>query len=275
MELQSTAAGSDIEAAIRAGQLIGKPFKVSGVDAVVVPEGHQVQTFENLVPVEPAVPQLLKQKVTLEDADSFIAYYNRFCDDASTIFAQTETGTFNAIFDYHQDAAAPRHSFHQANYTCPKTPEWSAWFQFSGQKMSQEEFGLFLEANIEEIVNPTGAQMLEIALTLKSKTNISFDRAVRLDNGQTQFNYVEEMNVNAGLKGQLEIPEEIELGLQPFIGSDHYSTRAKFRYRIREGKLVMWYDLVRPHKIVERAFTDVRTKIKAAMSAGMIINGKA
>jgi len=97
---------------------------------------------------------------------------------------------------------------------------------------------------------------------------------VRLDNGQTQFNYTEQMSANAGVTGQLEIPEEIQLGLQPFRGSEFYDTKAKFRYRIREGKLVMWYDLVRPAKIAETAFNDVRTKIKSGMTKGMLINGK-
>lgn len=271
---QLKASGGDVDAAVKAGQQIARPFKLGNVDAVLVPEGCNVQTFEGLQQQEPISPQLLKQNVTLEDSDSFLAYYNRFSSEHSTVFAETEKGNFTAILDYHEGAKEPKFGNHKAFYTCPKTPEWSAWFTNSGEKMSQEEFGLFLEANIEEIVNPSGAEMLEIALTLKSKNNITFDRAVRLDNGQTQFNYVEQMSANAGVNGQLQIPEEIQLGLQPFRGSDHYETRAKFRYRIRDGNLVMWYDLVRPQKIAETAFKDVREKIIAGMSQGMLINGQ-
>lgn len=261
-------------AAIQAGQLIGKPIKVGEVDAVVLPEGCTVKTFEDIQKKEPIAPQLLKQQVKLEDSDSFLDYYNRFADESSTIFAETDEGRFIAILDYHSAATEPRHGYHTAAYTCPRTPEWSAWFGASGKVFSQEEFGLFLEANLDEVVKPAGAQMLEIALTLKSKTNVDFSRAVRLDNGQTQFTYSEQMSSTAGANGQLEIPEEIELGLQPFRGSEHYSTRAKFRYRIREGKLAIWYDLVRPQKIAETAFSDVREKIKAGMKVGMLINGK-
>lgn len=265
---------NNVQAAIDAALKIGKPFKLNDVDAVLVPQGMEVKTFPDLRKEEEKAPQLLKQHVVLEDIDSLIAYYNRFCDANSTIFANTESGNFLAVFDYHQSPSEPRNGTHCASYTCPKTPEWSAWFANSGKVMTQEEFGLFLEQNIEEIANPSGAQMLEIALTLKSKTNIDFSRAVRLDNGQTQFVYVEQMQSSAGVTGELQIPDEILLGLQPFRGSEYYETKAKFRYRIRDGALTMSYNLVRPHKIIDLAFSDVRKKLADNMKQGHLINGK-
>ena len=265
---------NNAQSIIDAAQQIGKPFALGNVPAVLIPEGMKLETFPDLEKTEPKTPQLLKQAVVLEDADSFIAYYNRFADNASTIFAETETGRFTAIFDYHQNPDAPRHGTHRASYTCPKTKEWGAWFTNSGKAMEQLDFGLFIEQNIDEIVEPSGAAMLEIALSLKSKNNIDFSRAQRLDNGQVQFFYTEQISSSAGASGQMEIPEEIKLGLKPFLASETYEARAKFRYRIKDGNLIMWYDLVRPHKIIESAFADVRTKIQSAMTTGMIINGK-
>lgn len=265
---------SDAAAIVEAVRETGKPFSLNGVPAVLVPAGAEVETFPDLRAKLEARPQLLAQTVILEDADSFISYVNRFADTATTVFANTDEGSFSAVLDYHEAADAPRHGSHIASYVCPKTPEWSAWRQQSGKQMTQEEFALFLEQNLSEIREPAAAQMLEVALTLKSKKNIDFSRGTRLDNGQTQLVYVEQMDNRAGKSGELTIPDEIVLGLQPFRGSAVYEQRAKFRYRIKESSLVMWYDLTRPHRVIESAFSDVREKIRGGLTTGMLINGK-
>jgi hypothetical protein len=41
--------------------------------------------------------------------------------------------------------------------------------------------------------------------------------------------------------------------------------QARLRYRISGGGLVLWYELVRPHKIVEYAFNKVREQVIAGV----------
>ena len=125
------------------------------------------------------------------------------------------------------------------------------------------EFALFTEKNLEEIREPSAAQMLETVLTLQSNKDITFKSGRRIANGQTQFAYNENLNDTAGANGTLEIPEELTLGIKVFEGCDVAdSITAKFRYRIADGKILMWYDLVRPHKVHELAFNDILETMK-------------
>jgi len=77
-----------------------------------------------------------------------------------------------------------------------------------------------------------------------------------------------------GIKGNIEIPETMKLGIQIYEGGSAYELEARFRYRIREGKVAMWYDLVRPHKAQRAAVNDVFEQIQQQADAALIIHGR-
>jgi uncharacterized protein YfdQ (DUF2303 family) len=262
---------TELEAALEAGKELMKPevIDVNGIPTLVVHKSAQVSSF----PERTEAPQALIQNVILHDATSFLEYFNEFADDHSYIFVDLKTAKFKAIIDYHKDSSSPRWNRHTVTYQCPKTPEWSKWIENSGSKMDQVEFALFIEDNLAEIAKPTGAEMLEIASSLQSKNNASFSSATRLDNGETQFNYKEDIETSAGVNGQLNIPAKIELGLAPFQGTDAYKVEARFRYRVSHGTLTMWYDIIRSHRIIEDAVKDTFEAIKKGKKGGFILMG--
>ena len=105
--------------------------------------------------------------------------------------------------------------------------------------------------------------MLEIALTLEAKKKVNFVSGLRLTNGSNEFTYEEQVDGSAA-KGKLKIPEKISLGIPVFLNGDPYKVEANFRYRIGDGgKLQMWYELVRPHVIIDDAVANLRDKIVA------------
>lgn len=227
--------------------------------------------FEKLLPA----PLHCETSVTLHDAQSFAEYLNKFSDDDTMVFIDLQQAKFVAIIDYHRADNAPQHGHHRATYQCPKTPEWNTWLKYSGEKMSQVEFALFIEDNAEEITNPQGAQMLEIAASLQATNKHDFSSAIKLDNGETQFAYNEVIDGKAGKNGQLDIPTEITVQLQPFQGGPAYERKARFRYRISNGGLMMWYDLVRPQKCIEDAVQDTLTQIKNQVKGCNFLMGDA
>lgn len=243
----------------------------------LVPQNMKLINDMELVEKMAPQPFHLRQKVTLLTPQSFIDYYNRFADDNSVIFFDSEKNTFTAILDYHQattDGNDPRHGHHQCTYTCPKTPEWSSWEQNDNKKMSQEDFALFIEDNLREITNPEPATMLEIATSLKAKMDVDWQSNIKLDNGQIQMGYRETINGQAGITGQLEIPQVFDLTLQPFVGGPAYPLQARFRYRINGGNLVLWYTLIRPRRIVDDATADVRNLLDAQKTRGTLLDGR-
>lgn len=251
-------------------QTIGKPVDHSSLPApyALIPAGVKLQDLEGLLPA----PTRIRQGITILDADTFIAYVNRFASPAAAVFCDGPEGrTFTAVFDYHQPDA-PAWGQHKGVYCCPISVEWGRWKSSDRKKMDQATFAEFFEDNVKDITVPDGmtsapsaADMLEISRTLEAKKNISFRQGTRLDNGQVQLTYNEQIDGQAGESGQLRIPEQFFIAVKPFLGGDAFCVPARFRYRIVENRLVMWFELVRPDKVLEEAYSTVRTKIQESI----------
>ncbi len=236
----------------------GKHFDINDTPAVLVPEGYRVQTFED----HREDPLRIEQHVSADTAAAFCTYIQRFGDDGSAIFAHLGASSFTAILDYHLPPAQPNWCRHKVTYTCPHSKEWETWSKKSGVQMNQAQFAEFIEDNLVDIVQPNGAEMLEVAKTLDARSNVRFKSAIRLDNGETQLVYEEVIDGAAGAKGQIKIPQTITLALRVFQGEDPYAVEARFKYRIKEGALTMWYEMIRPHRIVEDAFSGILARIR-------------
>ena len=267
MQTEKLQATESMQSAINAAFDIGRNqtqvISVDGLPVLVTPEGHEVDfDLDKKLDQYREAPKQISAHIQLHTAQSFIDYVNDFCDANSAIFVDEENAKFVAVLDYHKNTTDPRHGNHTATFTCKKTDEWSVWMKHDGDKMSQEEFALFIEDNADEITAPNSAEMLEIALTIKANTTCEFRQSQRLDNGQIQLTYYEVIDGRAGASGQLEIPQEIQIAMQPFQGSPTYTRKARFRYRINSGKLAMWYDLIRPKKCIEEAIKDTLAQIK-------------
>jgi uncharacterized protein YfdQ (DUF2303 family) len=214
-------------------------------------------------------PMRIEQNVNHTTAQSFVDYFNRFSDEyQAAIFIDEVNTKFTAILDYHdpyESSPKPGWKKHISTFTPEKTPEWKAWLENDKKGMNQEAFGQFVENNIAEIQEPSGAEMLEIALSIQAKTEVKFSRATRLDNGQLQIAYNEVTNGTAGINGQLKIPEKFTIGLRLFRGGDAYKIDARLRYRIKEGNLTLWYELIRPHATIDANLEDITNLILAGI----------
>ena len=127
-----------------------------------------------------------------------------------------------------------------------------------------------IEANAIDIVQPAAAEMIQIALTLQAKTKVDFASGIRLDNGQVQLTYQEKIEGSAGTKGELKIPEKFTLALRIFQGGDKYQVEAYLRYRIKEGKATFFYQIIRPERLIEDAFEQVKKQVETGCTGGAI-----
>ena len=219
-------------------------------------------------------PARIQASVQLHTLAAYIAYLNQYARTDSATFVDLAAGTFRTVIDYHQKEAVhelngeedftlwPNWCGHQALYTAPRTPEFTDWQASSGKAMTQEAFATFIEDHLPDIVEPPAAEMAEIARSLSANIQVKFAKAIRLDNGETQLQYVEEIGGSAGAKGQLKIPQTIKLGLPLFKGGDTYAVEARFRYRIKDGTLSMWYELVRIDRLIADAIEGMAMAVK-------------
>jgi hypothetical protein len=192
------------------------------------------------------------------------------------IFANEPSANYEAVLDYHRAGQQVRSNCeHIMRYQCPHSDQWKAWNAGSGKLIGQEEFAAFLEANLHDIRKPVGADMLQIALHLQVHKSAQFESGIRLDNGEVQFRYSEEIRGTAGGKkvGDLTIPPTFELALPVFVDGTVWPVCARFRYRMNEGKLFLGYELIRPQEVFRAAVKSVTVQIAKGLPAVALFQG--
>ncbi len=271
-----SATEQNVEAIIQAAREHATPVTVdptkAQLTAFVVPAGATLQT---VMPRDEFLeqPRRLKGSVVVEDVASFKAYVHRFYDEgATTAWVNMDQAKVVAVLNDGWcveaegiDGLVAGWRDHRATLQLVKTPEWKRWRERDGKTMDQESFARHIELSELDIVNPDAATLLEIAQTFWATTKADFRSGTRLQTGEVQFQYVEETQATAGRNRDLAIPARFELLLSPFHGEQPAAVTALLRYRVREGKLTLSYELVRPadveRQVLELIAEDLRRDI--------------
>jgi uncharacterized protein YfdQ (DUF2303 family) len=219
-------------------------------------------------------PERKTGTTTVRDTGSFVALWEKHSDADSEVYADAETLAVTAVLNASGPSADDaRYGDHRLTLALRTTQAWREWTKNDGQQMQQEAFAEFLEDHLPDLQQPTGAEMLEIAQSIRGTTKADFASGSRLQSGQRTFQYTEDTKVTAGAKGTLVVPEVFKIGVVPFEGAAGYNLTARLRYRIgRDSGLTLGYKLERPGDILTAAFEDVRTAIGEQISTP-ILNG--
>lgn len=181
---------------------------------------------------------------------------------------------------------------HVAHLQLAATPEWARWMQHNGKPMPQESFAIFLEENAADVIVPpaeirtvagfpvppqeqlpNSAELMSVALTLQTKTDVEFSSKLNRQNGQTQVTFHEKIAAtHAGAsEGKMGIPEFFCLAIAPFRGGVAQVVLCRLRFRASGGKASFEYQIIRPHKIVEHAWKMVAADIAAATGENVLL----
>ena len=229
--------------------------EVNGTTHLVIPEGFKHIDLSASMEKAGEYPNRKTGTVQLGDLSSFNVYVADQGEPYETyIYADPDARTLTAVLNEHDkgDDHAGWRDF-RAVYKAELSREFTNWLQYNKKPMEQEDFAIFLEDNIADVVEPSGETLLQVALTLQAKTEVNFSSHKRLDNGQVQFAYSETVDARAGT-GMIEIPREFTIGLRLFKNGDGYKIRARLKYRLGGGKLKFWYELDRADNAIEDAF---------------------
>lgn len=238
-----------------------------GVPYTVIPNNWQVEDLEHLLPA----PKRKRGTIKVADQESFVAMIDVHRTASTTVYAQMSPPKFVAVIDDHGDWPGWRE--HRIVWNAELSSEWKTWAGANKRAMKQVEFAQFIEDNLPDIIEPPGADMLEVSRTLEAKKKVNFASGIRLSNGQTELVYEEEIQGTAA-KGKLQIPEAFVIAIPALEGGPRYRISARLRYRIDGAALFMWFDLERPHKVLEDAVAVARQAI-ADETGVMVVNGEA
>lgn len=244
-----------------------EPAKVDiNLRTVVVPDGAHLERID--LRDHQDVPRRKRGTVKVDDADSFNAYVKKHELGQTEVWADLVNTRVVAVINAHMgttdDGVEDYAGWgdHRAVLAVRKTDSWNAWTNLDRQFINQRDFAEHIEDRAAEIAKPTGAEMLELAQSFQAKQGVEFESSKRLSSGESQLVYKETIAAKAGQRGQLDIPAQIELALQPFDGAPAYKVTARFRYRITGGQLLLSYALDRPDDVLRNAFLDVVTLVE-------------
>lgn len=195
-------------------------------------------------------------------AESLIDYVSRHANGDTTVWVDPG-GKVTALIDdsgVGMEAAAWRE--HRALLTLEETPEWTHWLGGDGEMMSQEKFAEHIETGLDEIIEPDGATMLELAQNFHATTGATFRSSTRLASGEQRLQYDEEVKATAGAAGDLTVPTRFLLGISPYTGEDPYKLAARLRFRVTSGRLTLGYLLDKPEAVRRDAIETIAQRLR-------------
>lgn len=268
---------TDLQAVIdaaRAGQQPAELFRTGGLAHIFVPRGGENGANKiGSIPLEQgaATPFRKRGTMTVFDAASFnqVLADNADAGNISIYIDRTpERPSVVAVLNGHGPKGAGWGDFRVA-IGFRATPQWEKWKRIDGKLLDQAEFAEFVEDNLEDIADPPGASMLEIATYLQATRSVNFKSGIRLSSGAVQFQNLEDVQASVGA-GAIAVPETITLGIAPLFGSPSYSVPARFRWRVQDGKLKLGIKLQRVETMMAQIIEDIVAKIERGANVSVL-----
>ena len=210
----------------------------------------------------------------MSDADSFISYVNRHAiPNHTSIYCNSNYQTANLsitaiINDHGSGCDEQQWKDHVVIYKPKISEEWSRWAGKDRQHQTQIDLAMFIEENLQDIPSaegyPTGQQLLEMATSFQANQDMRFKSAIRLQSGGVNMNFIQDDDQQT--LTQMKLFEKIAIGIPVFWNGDAYQVTARLRYRVKEGKLSFWYELIRKDKVFEDASNNLINKLKIAIN---------
>lgn len=124
------------------------------------------------------------------------------------------------------------------------------WLMNDEKGLSQEEFALFIDKHMNDIVSPDGgdfagyptkAELFNFVTTLEDSKNQKFARKVNVQNGDVSVSL--ERVSDDGTVQRLKLFERFAISLQLYEGFPAYRVSVKLRYRVANGTIMFFYDI--------------------------------
>lgn len=214
--------------------------------------------------------------IDVKTPDALIRYVNRHINPGAedcTLWGDIDAGRIVAILNDHASRNGqddPGWADHRVVLQMQRSPEWEAWTRLASGMVSQVELAEFLEEHLIEVEEPSGSDLLEVTQTLHVTSGARFKSAMQLHSGEQQLVYEEDVQAQAGRAGNAEVPTDLTVLLRPWIGVERARIEAKFRFRVREGRLAVGVKLLNVEEHSRQAVTAALTSIEENLDLNAI-----
>jgi len=217
-------------------------------------------------------------KAVVHDLQSLLHYIAEHSGPSSRLYAEYgKPIKFTLVVDDQQGAEIFAFRDHRCSFAPALSTEWDTWVSKSGKDFGgNAEFALFLEDNLPDILEPTADAFMGMITTFRVEAARAWSNDINLNNGQVNLVYKNIVDGTYGEGrdaggGKLNIPEKFKIRIpvfQSMTDAPLYEIDARFRWRLdgNTKAVKMRYELVRPHKVQERAFLDLLATLGDAMT---------
>lgn len=234
-----TEADAIIEHAHATGVPHAPPEHYEGTPVLVLPKGY----VTHVVPGWRRRPARASGTVLCETLDSFCRYVCQFKTGSSEVFVSVQKGLVAAILDYHSadELSDGNWCEHRCNLVPIKSDAFDRWEKVNGKPMSQSEFALFLENNLQHVFEPAGADLLNIINAFEVDGVMQFSKVQRLQDGSVKMAFNSETRAKSG---EVNVPTKFAISVPMFLGDEPIPISARLRYRLGAGgDLKLWFEL--------------------------------
>lgn len=116
---------------------------------------------------------------------------------------------------------------HQATLTPGFSREFTKWQNIGKVTLTQRALADFLEDLSPTIIDPPAAMIKDLVLNLSSSTKVEWKSAVDLDNGDIQFQLLQDSKLK-----NVELPNLIKIAVNVFDGDERVPFDVRLRYKI-------------------------------------------
>lgn len=210
--------------------------------------------------------------VTVCDVPSFLTLYAKHASPDAEVFADRARGTITAILDAHTGyGGIPQWQDHRLVLRLKHTDAFSAWTAINGTLMSQTSFAEFIEDHRADIIAPAAADVLELVQTFQAITKVDFKSSTILKSGQRQLSYVESISASAGQRGEMAVPDHLQLAVAIYEGAAVAdAVTARLRFRIIDGKLNLAVILDQLTDVIQSAFEGVIIEVEEGIKVPVL-----
>jgi uncharacterized protein YfdQ (DUF2303 family) len=206
-----------------------------------------------------------KGRVMVADVESFLLMLRREMIPASTIVtANMDNKEFTAIIDYAESGSVAGYGDRTIVLRLLMTTEFKRWVDNNRTKMNQVELADFLEANLEYIVEPPAADVIETVRALKVTKKASFGSTTDNATGKVSVAYSEDIKGET-INKSVDLVSRFKIVIPPFHGSDTYKISCNLRFDTDQGVLLVHYAMIDGVAAVEHAFQEESKKVRGGV----------
>lgn len=240
-------------------------------EVLVLPEGLETHSVKKMLDEYLPAPERLRGNTELTTAESFKKFVERFKNETSALFYNKERTAISCVFDFSQKDK-PQFEQHTALYNFPLSKSWKNWMAKNKQGLNQLNFVEHIEDNINDLCEPlkdddldddlrelklrlggnfaTVAKMVELSRGIKINVD---ERAVSKINNSTGEVTIEYATEHKDGKTALKLPNLFMVMVQVLENGKYYKLPCHLRYRMNDGRVVWYYEVINADKAIEHA----------------------